>query len=146
MDAAGDAFVAKAFQDLLGRPAEPAAVSYYGGLLDQGTSRTQLVLDIENTQEYLTDYVEMDYTQYLHRAADPGGLANGIQILQNTGNPESLLSLLTSSSEYFQTRGGNTNNGYLNALFEDFLDRPVEPSADIRLHLRYFRSASRGGE
>jgi uncharacterized protein GlcG (DUF336 family) len=141
MDAAGDAFVAKAFQDLLGRPAEPAAVSYYGGLLDQGTSRTQLVLDIENTQEYLTDYVEMDYTQYLHRAADPGGLANGIQILQNTGNPESLLSLLTSSSEYFQTRGGNTNNGYLNALFEDFLDRPVEPSA-----LTYYDGLLAAGE
>ncbi len=129
MDAAGDAFVAKAFQDLLGRPAEPAAVSYYSGLLDQGTSRTQIVLDIENTQEYLTDYVQMDYAQYLHRGADPAGLANGIQILQSTVNPEALLSLLTSSNEYFQTRGGNTNNGYVNALFEDFLGRPADPGA-----------------
>ena len=50
MDAAGTAFVSKAFKDLLNRPAETAAVNYFSGLLDQGTSRTQVVLDIESTQ------------------------------------------------------------------------------------------------
>ena len=140
MDAAGSAFVAKAFQDLLNRPAEPGAVTYYSGLLDQGASRVQVILDIENSTEYLADYVQADYSTYLKRSADPAGLANGIQILSSTGSPEALLSLLTSSSEYFQTRGGNTNNGYLNALFQDFIGRPIDPGA-----LSYFNGLLASG-
>ena len=129
MDAAGTAFVVKAFNDLLGRPAEPAAVNYFSGLLDQGTSRTQVVLTIENSPEYLKGYADAAFSTYLNRPADPAGEAYAIQLLSSTGSPDALVSLLTSSPEYFQTRGGNTNDGYLDALFQDLLHRGVDSAA-----------------
>jgi uncharacterized protein GlcG (DUF336 family) len=140
LDAQGMAFVAKAFQDLLNRPAETAAVNYFSGLLDQGTSRTQVVLDIESSPEYLTHFVDQAYLTYLHRAADPAGEANGVQVLSGSGSVEGLISLLTSSTEYFQTRGGGTNNGYLTALFQDVLNRAIEPGA-----LSYFNGLLASG-
>src|SRR6266446_1515409 len=88
MDANGTAFVVKAFQDLLGRPAEPAAVNYFSGLLDQGTSRVQVVVTIENSTEYLTGYADAAYATYLNRPADPGGEAFAVQLLASTGSPD----------------------------------------------------------
>jgi uncharacterized protein GlcG (DUF336 family) len=129
LDAAGTAFVVKAFNDLLGRPAEPGAVNYFSGLLDQGTTRTQVVLAIENSLEYLKGYADAAFTTYLNRPADPAGEAFAVQLLSSTGSPDALVSLLTSSPEYFQTRGGNTNDGYLDALFQDLLHRPVDSAA-----------------
>src|SRR5262249_18383796 len=109
MDANGTAFVVKAFQDLLGRAPEPGAVNYFSSILDQGTPRTQVVLAIENSTEYLTGYADAAYAALLNRPADPAGEANAVQLLSSTGSPDALVNLLTSSTEYFQTRGGNTN-------------------------------------
>src|SRR5258707_5270155 len=102
MDANGTAFVVKAFQDLLGRAPEPAAVNYFSGILDQGTSRVQVVLTIENSAEYLKGYADAAYAGYLNRPADLNGEANAVQLLASTGSPDALISLLTSSTEYFQ--------------------------------------------
>jgi uncharacterized protein GlcG (DUF336 family) len=129
MDAAGTAFVVKSFNDLLGRPAEPAAVNFFSSLLDQGTTRTQLVLTIERSPEYLKGYADAAFQTYLGRAADPAGEAFAVQLLASTGSPDALVSLLTSSPEYFATRGGNTNAGYVDALFQDLLHRPADAGA-----------------
>jgi uncharacterized protein GlcG (DUF336 family) len=129
MDANNTAFVMKAFQDLLGRAPEPGADTYFTGILDQGAPRTQVVLAIENSTEYLKGFADAAYAAYLNRPADPAGEANAVQLLASTGSPNALISLLTSSSEYFQTRGGNTNDGYLDALYQDVLHRAVDPAA-----------------
>src|SRR5207249_5012906 len=36
--------------------------------------------------------------------------------------------LVVGSVEYFQNRGGGTNTGFLNALYQDGLNRAVDPS------------------
>ncbi len=129
MDAAGTAFVVKAFNDLLGRAPEPDAVNYFSGLLDGGTSRAQVIVAIESSTEYETGFADAAFSTYLNRPADPAGQAFAVQLLSATGSPEPLISLLTSSTEYFQTRGGGTNDGYLDALFQDILHRAVDPAA-----------------
>src|SRR5439155_26675051 len=35
--------------------------------------------------------------------------------------------IILSSPEYYQARGGNTDDGFLNALFQDTLGRPIDP-------------------
>src|SRR5207302_1312669 len=84
---------------------------------------------IENSDEYRTIQVESLYGQFLHRTADPSGLAFGMSYLQNGGTVDGLAAILAGSPEYFQTRGGNTNDGFLDALFLDALNRTVDPGA-----------------
>src|SRR5262245_16932159 len=85
MDANNTAFVMKAFQDLLGRAPEPGASAFFTGVLDQGAPRTQVVLTIENSTEYLTGFADAAYLAYLNRPADPAGEANAVQLLASTG-------------------------------------------------------------
>src|SRR5262249_24098157 len=101
MDAAGTAFVIKSFNDLLGRAPEPDAVNYFSRLLDSGTSRSQVIVAIESSQEYLAGFANAAFSTYLNRPADPAGEAFAIHLLSATGSPEPLISLLTSSPEYF---------------------------------------------
>jgi hypothetical protein len=99
-------------------------------MLNNGVSRSQIVLQIENDpgNEYRTDRVEQLYVQYLHRAADPAGLNSGVAFLQAGGTDEQLAAILAGSPEYFQTRGGSTNDGFLAAFYMDALGRPIEPA------------------
>jgi uncharacterized protein GlcG (DUF336 family) len=140
LDAAGDAFVAKAFQDLLSRPVDPSGAAYFGSLLNQGTSRTQIVVAIEGSTEFLTDFVDAAFQQFLNRQPNAAEQANAEQILSSTGSPEVLYAFLTTSDEYYQTRGSNRNDDYVNALFEDLLQRGVEPDA-----LNYFEQLLNAG-
>src|SRR5207249_2087193 len=42
------------------------------------------------------------------------------------GTIEQVETLLTGSPEYFQNRGGGTNDGFLDALYKDALNRAVD--------------------
>ena len=116
-------FLAKAYQDLLGRAVDPGAQTFWGGMLDQGVAPAQVALGIENTPEFRTNEVQLLYTQLLHRAADPVGLMNDVAFLASGGTVEQLKVLIVSSPEYFASRGGGSNAGFVNAAFMDLLNR-----------------------
>jgi hypothetical protein len=65
----------------------------------------------------------------LGRAADLTGLIGAVQFLGAGGTNEQLLSAITGSQEYFQKTGA-TNDGFLNALYEDALGRAIDPSGE----------------
>jgi hypothetical protein len=44
------------------------------------------------------------------------------------GTVEQVAAALAGSQEYFQNRGGGTNTGFLDALYEDALHRAIDPS------------------
>ncbi|HEV3342539.1 MAG TPA: peptidylprolyl isomerase [Pirellulales bacterium] len=116
-------FVIQVYHDLLGRNAEPAALQYWPTLIAGGQPRSAVVLDIEESQEYHNDVVNGLFQLYLHRAADSAALSGGSAFLAAGGTPEQLSADLVGSPEYFQTRGGSTNLGFLNAIFADALHR-----------------------
>jgi hypothetical protein len=98
-------------------------------------ARTTVVQGIQGSLEYRTKLVNDTYLQYLGRRADPQGLQMGLSILAGTplyvGAAPGLVQLrlrLLSSPEYFQNRGGNTNAGFVAALFQDVVGRPVDPA------------------
>jgi len=125
---ANDLFIARAYLDLLQRPVDPTGLSFWTASLAQGTSRTQVVRAIESSAEYRSVVVTNLYTTFLHRPVDSGGLSTFTTFLANGGTIEQVESQLTGSAEYFQTQGHGTNDGFLDALYRDALNRTVDSS------------------
>jgi uncharacterized delta-60 repeat protein len=118
-------FVTQVYLDLLGRSAEPAGMAFFTGLLNQGTSRAEVVGRIEGSQEYHTRVIQSLYGLYLGRAADPVGLSGWDAFLTRGGTAEQLAALLLGSDEYLSKHGGN-NTAFLQALYNDVLQRPID--------------------
>lgn len=123
-------FVAQVYLDLLGRFVEQSALTFWSGQIDQGASRSQVVLSIEldGSNEFRTLEVENLYQRYLQRQADPGGLASSVSFLASGGTIQQLAAILTGSDEFFQKAGG-TNTGFLQQLYLTVLGRPIDPQA-----------------
>ena len=68
------------------------------------------------------------YQQFLHRAPEQGGLNFWVNFLQQGHTVEQMQAGIVGSREYFQSRGGATNNGFLTALYQDALGRAVDNS------------------
>jgi streptogramin lyase len=121
-------FVSNLYVDLLGRLPDSGGQAAWTSSLNAGATRAQVVQGFEASVEYRTDVVEHVYNLFLHRSADPAGLANSLALLANGGTELQLQALVAGSPEYFQARGGSTNDGFLTALYQDTLNRGVDPS------------------
>lgn len=100
------------------------------------SSRQQVAADVLASPEYLSDEVNSLYQRYLHRPADAGGRAFFVSLLEAGGTPDQVAAALAASQEFYASQGGGTDGGYLNALFEDALGRPVDAGA-----LQFFEQA-----
>jgi sugar lactone lactonase YvrE len=120
-------WLTQVYADLLHRSLDPSGQAAWGKLLSQGDSRTQVVLLIESSLEYRTDEVQALYVQLLHRPADASGLNGFTSFLGDGGTAEQVETAILGSSEYFQLHGG-TNESFLAALYQDVLDRSLDPS------------------
>jgi uncharacterized protein GlcG (DUF336 family) len=129
LDAASSmVFVNKVYQDLLHRPADPTALTSLTAALVQGAiSRATVVLAVENSAEFRINEVETLYSLLLHRPADPSGLNSFTAFLAAGASPEQAGAAIAGSPEYFATRSGGTNDGFLDALYGDLLHRTVDP-------------------
>jgi glucose/arabinose dehydrogenase len=116
-------FVAQLYLNLLARQPDSGGMASWTVFLNQGMSRSDVALAIEQSQEWRVDQVEALYQQFLHRAADTSGLNTFVALLSSGGSLEQVKSFLTSSAEYFQARGAGTNDGFLAALYQDALNR-----------------------
>lgn len=121
-------YVNEVYGDLLHRAADSGALTFWGGQLSAGMTRLEFVSLIESSGEYRGDEVQQVFQTYLHRAADPSAMAFGSDFLA-THTVEQLAGIVAGSPEYYQNRGGSTNDGFLDALFHDALNRPVDGGA-----------------
>jgi autotransporter-associated beta strand protein len=133
-------FVTQVYQDLLQRAVDSSGLAFWSGQLDHGTSRSQVVSGIESSLEYRTVLVRGFYQTYLHRPADPVGLSSFVAMLGAGSTDEQVQSLITGSQEYFQTRGGGTNDGFLSALYQDALNRMIDPGG----HMTFLNALNNG--
>lgn len=143
-------FIYQVYLDLLHRQVDPSGMPFFSGELDQGVSRAQVIQSIENSLEYRTDQVEALYQSYLGRSADPSGLASSLNLLLNASSylPSQVLYLqlqanILGSAEYYQNRGGGTNEGFLSALYHDVLGRAIDPSGAITFGVALANGMSR---
>jgi hypothetical protein len=118
-----DRFVSQAYLDLLGRAPGTAELTAAIGLADRKAVVTLLL----GSSEYRTRAVRLSYQRFLHRDADAAGLAVWANALGAGATMEQFAAALIGSNEYFVNRAGGTNTGFLDALFQDVLARPVDP-------------------
>jgi uncharacterized protein (TIGR03118 family) len=121
-------FIDRLYQTFLNRQAEPAGLAFWMAQLNQGMTRAQVAAGIQNSVEFRTDLVMKAYQQFLHRAPEQGGLNFWVNFLQQGHTVEQMQAGIVGSREYFQSRGGATNNGFLTALYQDALGRAVDIS------------------
>jgi len=86
------------YQDLLNRPADPAAIATFLPLLNAATPRSEVASDVLNFSEYDTDLVNEYFLRFLGRPAGSSGppyvseLGQGVTdeavIAQILGTPE----------------------------------------------------------
>src|SRR5262249_42351301 len=119
-------FLAQTYEDLLQRPVDAAGLAYWGGLLDQGVSRADVIQGIENSPEGRTDPVQSLYKGLLGRAPGADGLHQQVALLTAGGTVEQVQVAILGSPEYFQGHGKGTAEGFLTALYQDVLDRAID--------------------
>jgi subtilisin-like proprotein convertase family protein len=119
-------FVAQVYRDLLGRLVDPSGLSTWINFLQSGGTHSQFVADVENSTEYRQDEVANLYLQLLHRPVDEGGLATWTNYLNSGGNVRGLEAKLLATDEYFANRGKGNDTGFLNAVYLDVLNRPID--------------------
>jgi hypothetical protein len=123
---ANQQFVAQVFLDLLGRGVDDGGQSAFSGMLDQGVARGTVVLIIEASNEYTSDVVRQLYATYLHRGADDEEVAIWSSFLRGGSSVESVALQFIDSAEFRTTQGQSTNDGFLNALYQDVFSRSVD--------------------
>jgi predicted outer membrane repeat protein len=129
---ADDRYIAQVYLDLLNRVVDLNGMTFWANQLVRGIPAGEVVLEIEGEStfsEFRGDEVEKLYQHYLLRSADPMALTNDIAFLNGGGTVEQLSVQLIGSPEYFKQRGGSSNSGFLNALYSDALNRPIDPAA-----------------
>jgi hypothetical protein len=130
-----EGFVTQLYRDVLRREPDPGGLAGWTGLLDSGKGqdskaqqdmRALVAQGFVNSVEYHMDVVQGFYNNFLHRAADSAGLNAWTNFLAQGGTQRQLEAQFLSSDEYFISRGSGTVNGYLQALYQDVLNRPID--------------------
>jgi peptidyl-prolyl cis-trans isomerase B (cyclophilin B) len=112
-------FVNRAFSTMLNRPAEPAALNYFTGLLANNQATTnQIALMVQTSFESRITTVQSIYKTLLNRPPEQQALTNGVVYLMQGGSEAHLEAIITASQEYFEAKGG-TNAKWVVALFKD---------------------------
>ena len=93
---------------------------------DPTQTRTTVINLITGSQEYRQDTVDHIFQHYLHRSAfnDPNALNGFVSLLNNGATQEQAAALVAGSPEYFNLQGA-TQQGFINGLFQDALQRPA---------------------
>jgi hypothetical protein len=123
------AFVTQAYQVLLNRAPDSAGLTSWAAALDSGQlTRLQVATGLVNSQEFRTDEVQNLFQTLLKRSVGPGPVTAFTTMLAQGGTSDQIKAFILSSDEYFQTRGGGTNTGFLQAVYNDVLGRAPDPT------------------
>ncbi len=115
-------FLTAAYRDLLGREPDPGGYEYWLGLLNDDIPASAVAQAIGDADEQRRLVVTQAYNRILHREPDGEGLAFwAADMIDRTAEIE-LYTLFFASPEYF-IRSGETNAGYVTALYQDILTR-----------------------
>lgn len=118
-------FVTNLYTTLLNRQSESGGISFWLTKLQQGESRFQIAVDIQQSFEYQARAIEQLYSRYLGRAAAPFETQAYLAMLGAGGTLVDAEALVLSSPEYFN-RAGAAAAPFVNALFHDALGRNVD--------------------
>jgi hypothetical protein len=142
LDTASKQWVAAVYQDVLGRAPDLGGLLSWARQLDQGANRTSLATKIATSSEYYTIVIRRAYQQFLGRQPDAKGLASWLYQMQHGLTDEWLESHFIASPEYYR-RAGNTDKGWVNAMYQDLLGRRPDPVGEANWLYRLAHGARR---
>jgi len=116
-------FIALVYQDLLQRQPDNGSLNSWENFLTLGGTRNSFVLQIEGGNECLDLLIDRNYQHLLHRPADSAGVTAFLPFLVGGGRIEQMQSTIVGSPEYFVTRSGSTNSGFVGTMYSDLLNR-----------------------
>lgn len=121
--ASTDDFINQAFNDLLGRPPTSMELSSYEALLSTST-RQEAAYQIETaTPEFHERVVNGLYSLLLLRSPTSSEESQLTGDLDSGETIEQVEAGIAGTPEYFTNRGGDSDSGFLTAIFSDLLDR-----------------------
>jgi plastocyanin len=139
-------FVDSLYEGFLGRAPDPSGGAFWTGLLDSGTSRADVVIGIDQSQEAKTSLAsttsqvwvpnaagtlaEELYQTGLDRTVDPNGLSGVTSALQQGATPLQIVQGIVASPEFQALHGAQSNAAFVTSLYEDALGRMPDASGD----------------
>lgn len=121
---ASERYVRDAYQAVLGRAADSAGLSYWGGRLDGGTTRATFARQLILSREALTATLTPIYA-----LIGDAPSADGYAALREGSTVEEILVAILDSSEYYDQAGG-TDEEFVAALYQDLLGRAPNQVGD----------------
>jgi hypothetical protein len=125
VSAQNQAWLEAVYKTLLHRDIDTQGLNQWGAALNSGQTPTQVVVDIEQTTEYETDQVQNAFQQYLGVAAPSTAVTYLVGLMQGGADYRVILSIIVGSTAFYAANG-NSPQGFLNAVYEDFLNRPPD--------------------
>ncbi|HET6881475.1 MAG TPA: CHRD domain-containing protein, partial [Pirellulales bacterium] len=123
------AFVTSAFEDVLGRAVDPAALAAAVNALQGSESRLQFATSLTYSNEYLDDEISQAYQHFLGRAPDSQGLAFWLSSMRAGMTLEQMQSQFIGSPEYYQHSGG-TDKAWVDHMYFDLLGRAPDSQGE----------------
>jgi hypothetical protein len=120
-------FVAAAYQDILGRPVDPAGLATWTALLNQGRTPAWVAAQLTHSAEYFANFVTGAYQSFLGRTGSAAEVSGWVSALQAGWTDEQVEAAFTSSPEYLQAHGGEGAT-WVSSLYHDFLGRTASTS------------------
>lgn len=121
-------YVARAYQDLLGRAADTAGLSYWSAQLAGGLSRAAFTNALTHSDEYYRRLVATDYQAYL-RQVDAASLSYWANQFEHGLTDQQFESILLGSDEFYQRHGG-TNTAWVEAIYQALLGRSADSQSE----------------
>ena len=121
------------YSDLLHRAPDGAGLVGWTTYLDGGATYLAMATNFTSSAEYRSDLANAlygggppsPYPDLLQRAPDAGS-AGWASLLGSGATYQMVAAGIASSGEYYSRRGGGSDDGYVTALYSDFLHRAPE--------------------
>lgn len=122
-------YVTQLYTDLLQRSVDPIGLSFWSTQITQyGESLYSIALDIQESPEARNNMANQIFEKWLGRDVDLG--SQGFWAGQlGVESVEDVEASVIGSKEFFND-AGNTNVGFLNLLYEDAFNRPVDKGGE----------------
>jgi len=119
-------FVRAAYADVLGRTPSSGEVAGWTRLLAQGAPRSAVASGFNNSDEYRLHLIDLAYLEVLGRPAESGGRLSWLNGMRAGAlQPDDVHRIFLSTDEFFATKGGGSDSGYIRALYQDVIGRPA---------------------
>lgn len=137
---ANELFLNQVYLDVFLHPADPDGLEFWNNMLLSGTPRADVVAKIQKEPAARVGQVQSIYLSVLQR---PPTTAEVNRALRASRSGSQLVAQLAGSREFYLTRAGGTNTGYINVLYQSLLGKPAPVSAQVKLTRQLQHGVSR---